>query len=83
MEQERGNISEHEKDLAVLEDISNSSWNKEVSLSDLKTELAAIDRKIMLSIHTENEKEEQTNQLSNISTQDIGKPTDLTSKAKL
>jgi hypothetical protein len=38
------------KDLPVLQEIANSTWNKENKLQDLKTELAALDRKIILSI---------------------------------
>ncbi|MBT2559797.1 N-6 DNA methylase [Pedobacter sp. ISL-68] len=63
MEQEKTKISGLEKDLTVLEDIVNSNWNKEVQLGNLKTELAAIDRKILLSIVSEKEKEQQQNQV--------------------
>ena len=38
------------KDLPVLQEIVGSSWRKENELKDLKTELAALDRKIQLSL---------------------------------
>ncbi|WP_333888290.1 N-6 DNA methylase [Sphingobacterium siyangense] len=47
-------------DLVVLNDIVNGSWNKEKQLAALKTELAAVERNIQLSLDTEkitNEKE--------------------------
>ena len=37
-------------DLPVLHEIVNSIWRKEKDLKDLKTELAALDRKIQLSL---------------------------------
>ena len=37
-------------DIPVLEDISKSTWRKENELNELKTELAAVDRKIQLSL---------------------------------
>jgi N12 class adenine-specific DNA methylase len=73
IEQEKAKISELEKDLSVLEDIAGSHWNKEAPLGELKTELAAIDRKIMLSISSENEKETQSNQLSSAGEDDKNK----------
>jgi hypothetical protein len=38
------------KDLPVLQEIVNSAWRREDELKDLKTELAALDRKIQLSL---------------------------------
>ncbi|RRA95588.1 N-6 DNA methylase [Paenimyroides viscosum] len=58
IEQEQKKISELKKDLPVLQEIVNGTWNKETRLSELKTELAAVERKIMLSIAPET-KEEQ------------------------
>jgi hypothetical protein len=37
-------------DLPVLQEIAKSTWRKENELKDLKTELAALDRKIQLSL---------------------------------
>ncbi len=54
VEQEQKKISELEKDLPVLQEVVNSIWTKESRLSELKTELAAVDRKIQLSITSEN-----------------------------
>jgi N12 class adenine-specific DNA methylase len=44
-----------QKDLPVLRDLVENTWSKENKLSDLKTQLAAVDRKIQLSITTANE----------------------------
>ena len=38
------------KDIAVLQEVVNGSWKKEEQLKELKTELAALDRKIQLSL---------------------------------
>lgn len=43
------------KDLPVLRDLVENAWSKEDKLSDLKTQLAAVDRKIQLSITSVNE----------------------------
>jgi len=48
-----------EKDQVVLQEMVNSTWNKEPQLGSLKTELAAIDRKILLSITPEKEQERE------------------------
>ncbi|WP_431609202.1 N-6 DNA methylase [Chryseobacterium sp. 'Rf worker isolate 10'] len=58
MEQERSKITVLEKDLPVLEEVVGGSWPKEKHLSALKTQLASVERTIMLSIekpgiHTE------------------------------
>ncbi|QCO47337.1 MULTISPECIES: N-6 DNA methylase [Elizabethkingia] len=58
IEQEQKKIIEIQKDVPVLQEIVNGTWTKESRLGELKTELAAIDRKILLSITPEN-KEEQ------------------------
>jgi N12 class adenine-specific DNA methylase len=46
IDQEQKKISELQKDLPVLQELVNTIWTKENKLSALKTELAAIDRKI-------------------------------------
>ena len=38
------------QDISVLQEVVNGSWKKEEQLKDLKTELAALDRKIQLSL---------------------------------
>lgn len=38
------------KDIPVLQEVVNGSWKKEEQLKDLKTELAALDRQIQLSL---------------------------------
>jgi N12 class adenine-specific DNA methylase len=53
------------KDLPVLQEVVNSAWRREDDLKDLKTELAALDRKIQLSlkpVDTEEDKEEENQQ---------------------
>jgi N12 class adenine-specific DNA methylase len=62
IDQEQKKISELQKDLPVLQEVVNGIWTKESRLSEMKTELAAIDRKIQLSIapeHKEQDYEEQ------------------------
>lgn len=53
LEQEQKKIAELQKDLPVLQEVVNGSWKKEQALSDLKTELATVERKIQLSIKPE------------------------------
>ena len=54
IDQEYKKIAELQKDLPILQELVNSTWTKENRLSEMKTELAAIDRKIQLSIAPEN-----------------------------
>ncbi|ASE60691.1 DNA methylase [Chryseobacterium indologenes] len=57
IEQEKKKISEIQKDLPVLQEVVNGMWSKESRLSELKTELAAVERKIQLSITPETKEE--------------------------
>ena len=66
------------KDIPVLQETVNGSWKKEEQLKDLKTELAALDRQIQLSLkpieqgdtqHEEDNVEEQKEMEENISGQ--------------
>ena len=57
IEQEQKKIAELKKDLPVLQEMVNDTWTKESRLSEMKTELAAIDRKIQLSIAPENKEQ--------------------------
>ena len=57
IEQEQKKIAETQKDLPVLQEVVNGTWSKENRLSELKTELAAIERKIQLSITPEAKEE--------------------------
>lgn len=57
IEQEKKKIAEIQKDLPVLQEVVNGSWSKENRLSELKTELAAVERKIQLSITPETKEE--------------------------
>ena len=50
---EQQKIADIQKDLPVLQEILSGSWNKEAELTQLKTDLAAIDRRILLSITPE------------------------------
>jgi hypothetical protein len=49
IKKEQENIAEFQKDLPVLQEVVNGTWSKETRLSELKTELAAVERKIQLS----------------------------------
>ena len=62
IEQEQKKIAETQKDLPVLQEVVNGTWSKENRLSELKTELATVERKIQLSIEPEQKQEpaEQT-----------------------
>ena len=53
IKQEQEKISEIQKDLPILQEVVNGTWAKESRLSELKTELAAVERKIQLSITPE------------------------------
>lgn len=53
IEQEQKKIAELQKDLPVLREVVTGTWAKESKLSELKTELAAVERKIQLSIAPE------------------------------
>ncbi len=61
IQQEQKKIAEIQKDLPVLQEVVNGTWSKENRLSELKTELAAVERKIQLSI-TPDPKEEPAEQ---------------------
>ena len=61
IEQEQKKITEIQKDLPILQEVINGRWSKESRLSELKTELAAVERKIQLSI-TQETKEEPAEQ---------------------
>ncbi|MDR1120272.1 MAG: hypothetical protein LBM08_05075, partial [Dysgonamonadaceae bacterium] len=56
-------------DLPVLQEIVRSTWRRENELKDLKTELAALDRKIQLSLKpldTGEDKNEDSSQKKNM-----------------
>ncbi len=53
IEQEQEKIAEIQKDLPILQEVVNGTWSKESRLSELKTDLAAVERKIQLSITPE------------------------------
>lgn len=59
IEQEQKKISEINKDLPILQELVNSKWTKENRLNEIKTELAAIERKIQLSITPETKDEKE------------------------
>ncbi|KVV15023.1 DNA methylase [Flavobacterium sp. TAB 87] len=76
IEQEQKKIIELKKDLPVLQEIVNGVWGKEDRLSELKTELAAVERKIQLSIAQEKDNKIQMNnsELSNIEKNKVRSP---------
>jgi N12 class adenine-specific DNA methylase len=55
------------KDLPVLREVTNSVWRREDELKDLKTELAALDRKIQLSLKPVDESEEKKEEKQEVS----------------
>ncbi len=58
IEQEHKKIVEIQKDLPILQEVVNGTWSKENRLSELKTDLAAVERKIQLSIEPVKQSEE-------------------------
>ena len=77
IEQEQKKIVELKKDLPVLQEIVNGTWTKESRLSELKTELASIDRKIQWSIAPDNKEE----QAETFKTNDVQEKTTVRLKA--
>lgn len=59
LEQEQKKVDGLKKDLPILQEVVNGTWKKEQALSELKTELAAVERKIQLSIKPEGETDMQ------------------------
>jgi hypothetical protein len=59
VKQEQEKVAEIQKDLPILQEVVNGTWSKESRLSELKTELAAVERKIQLSITPETKEEQQ------------------------
>lgn len=57
LKQEQEKIIELKKDLPILQEVVNGTWSKENRLSELKIELAAVERKIQLSITPENKEQ--------------------------
>jgi N12 class adenine-specific DNA methylase len=57
IDQEQKKIAEIQKDLPILQEVVSGTWSKENRLSELKTELAAVERKIQLSITPETKEE--------------------------
>jgi len=82
LKKEQENMAEFQKDIPVLQEVVSSTWAKEGRLSELKTELAAIDRKIQLSISPDQkeQQEEATEQISE--KQEIQKKSDSLIRAK-
>ncbi|MDV3871457.1 DNA methylase [Elizabethkingia anophelis] len=72
IKQEQKKIAQIQKDLPVLQEVINGAWSKENRLSELKTELASVERKIQLSIMPEAKEEpaeqvEKQKEIPNIS----------------
>ena len=66
IEQEQKKIVEIQKDIPVLHEVVNSTWSKESRLSELKTELASVERKIQLSITPENKEQKEAIKINNV-----------------
>jgi N12 class adenine-specific DNA methylase len=69
IDQEQKKIAELQKDQPVLQEVVNSTWTKDSRLQELKTELAAIERKIQLSITPDIKEQEETNEIDGVSVQ--------------
>lgn len=69
IQDEKARISELKKDLPVLQEVVHETWPKENRLGHLKTELASIERKIQLSISSNQSEEvvEKQDQQSTLS----------------
>ena len=75
-------IANHEKkitdlsqDLPVLQEVAQSTWRREDELKTLKTEAAALDKKIQLSLKAIDESEEkQSDETATIKTSDSRQP---------
>ncbi|MGJ1361164.1 N-6 DNA methylase [Sphingobacterium spiritivorum] len=65
VKQEQEKIAEINKDLPILQEVVNGTWSKESRLGELKTELAAVERKIQLSITPETKEEPKEVQKEN------------------
>ena len=59
MEKEEKEIALIQKDIPLLKEIIEKVWGKETQLSELKTELSALDRKIQLSLSSNTPQEVQ------------------------
>lgn len=71
IEQEQKKIIEINKDLPVLQELVNSKWSKENRLNEIKTELAAVERKIHLSITPEVKEENKKEEKEEVALEDI------------
>ncbi len=60
IDQEQKKITEIKKDLPILQELVNGTWSKESRLSELKTKLATVERKIQLSIMSDSEQSIET-----------------------
>ena len=67
------------KDIPLLKEIVGKQWKKEDELKSLKSELAAIDRKIQLELAKDNEPEEQAVVNSDV-VQEESRPKETSSK---
>lgn len=83
IEQEKKKIADLQKDLPVLQEVVNGVWMKEQKLSELKTEMAAIDRKIQLSITEDKSKPAEAEQTNGSNLKAEKQPAGLSSGAKL
>ena len=77
IEKYRNETEKLSKDLPVLQEIVHSTWRKENELKDLKTELAAVDRKIQLSLKKIDESEDkQPDEMTAIKMSDSRQPSE-------
>lgn len=81
IDQEQKKIVEIQKDLPILQEVVHGTWSKENRLNELKTELAAVDRKIQLSIAPEATSQEVSDAEAPIKINDTSQKSSLRLKA--
>ena len=64
------------KDIPLLKETANKQWKKDDKLKGLKSELAAIDRKIQLELAKDKEPEQQQKVANGDDVQELPKPKD-------
>ncbi|HXJ99702.1 MAG TPA: helicase C-terminal domain-containing protein, partial [Gelidibacter sp.] len=81
IDQDQKKIVEIQKDLPILQEVVHGTWSKENRLNELKTELAAVDRKIQLSIAPETTSQEAIDAEAPIKINDTSQKSSLSLKA--
>lgn len=75
IQQEEKKINELQKDIPILGDVVNGIWTKEAALIELKSELAAIERKILLTITPELKESNSITEYAEVELKNLSKKT--------